>query len=573
MVDLAVEGSKIVAVPLAGGSGEARLGDYLHSKGLLSDVQLDYALQKQVVEEEKLGSLLIRHGLVTEHDVALVLSDQRGIPYADLEQLPVPDHGLLGHFNRQLCLGLGFLPLTQKRGELQVLVGDAELEDVRQQVMRRTGLKADFIQSTFTQVREWIRQSFFFAEHPIESLIRREINLLADDVDNAYSPERLLELMLHLAIRERATDIHLAPGPKSLHALFRVDGVLRPMLAIPSSLGRLLSFIKLTAEMDIAEQRRPQDGSFQAVILDADYAVRVSTLISDQGERMVLRLLPQRNELASLEQLGFREKDVKRLQRVFAKPSGMLLITGPTGSGKSTTLHAALRQQSVIERNVITIEDPIEYHIAGACQTEVNRRAGYDFNNALPNFLRHDPDVILLGEIRDAETARSALDASATGHLLLSSLHVTSIFGIVPRLRPMGLEPQMIADNLIAVINQRLVRQSCPHCVQAQEPTDTEQTWLGEDYAGIRILRGQGCGRCGNTGYLGRLPLYEILTVNEAIANAIADDVGRARMRQVALERASFTSLLDLGRWRVAEGQTTPEEIERITGEGPGGEP
>ena len=552
-------------------TGEIRLGDFLYKKGLLSEAQLAYALQKQSVENERLGSLLIQHGLVTEHEVAQVLSGQLGIPFVEIGKLPSPDIGILKQFNRELCLRLGFLPLTASEGRLTVVLGDADPNAVREQVLRRTGLETNFVQSVFTDVRQWIRQNFYFAENPIESLIKREITILADDVDHAYSPEHLLELLLHLAIRDRATDVHIAPSANSMHLLFRVDGVLRPALAMPTSLGRLLTYIKLNSEMDIAEQRRPQDGSFQTVILDSPYAVRVSTLISDAGERMVLRLLPERNNLAGLEQLGFRESDVKRLKRVFAKPSGMLLITGPTGSGKSTTLHAALRQQSLIERNVITIEDPIEYHIPAACQTEVNRRAGYDFGNALPSFLRHDPDVILLGEIRDAETARSALDAAATGHLLLSSLHVSSIFGIVPRLRPMGLEPQMIADNLIAVINQRLVRQTCPHCGVAQIPTDEERAWLGEEYRETQIIRGLGCDRCGGSGYLGRLPLYEILIVDEPIANAIADDVGRAQLHKVALDNSSFTPLVEIARWRIAEGQTTPEEVERVTGEGPGG--
>ncbi|MGH8084320.1 MAG: GspE/PulE family protein [Lysobacter sp.] len=425
------------------------------------------------------------------------------------------------------------------------------------------------MQGEFTRVSQLIRHTYYFAQNPVESLLEREIKRISSDADHAYSPEKLLDYLLHLAVRERTTDIHIAPAEGSIHVLFRVDGVLRPMLAMQPSLHRLLGFIKLAAEMDISEQRRPQDGSFRASVLDSAVTVRVSTLISEMGERMVMRLLPEHSDLSGLAELGFFPEDVAALERMFAKPAGLLLITGPTGSGKSSSLHAALRMQSLIERNVLTVEDPIEYRVPGACQTEVNRRAGYEFGSALRHFLRHDPDVILLGEMRDGETAQAAIEAAATGHLVLSTLHVSGVFGVVPRLRPLGLEAQVIADNLLAVVNQRLVRQNCPFCSEAVDFTDAERHWLGiEDQPSAQGRRGSGCERCRGSGYYGRLPVYEILHLDDAIANAIADDAGREAVRTLA-HANGFTDMVQIAKRRVILGQTSPAEVLRVVGDGP----
>ena len=370
-------------------------------------------------------------------------------------------------------------------------------------------------------------------------------------------------------MRERATDIHLTPARHSLHVLLRVDGVLRPVMALPPPLVRLLVFIKLTADMDISEQRRPQDGSFHTPVLDSPFTVRVSTLVGADGERIVLRLLPERSELSGLSHLGFHADDVALLERVFAKPSGLVLITGPTGSGKSTTLHAALRMQSLIERNVLTVEDPVEYRVPGACQTEVNRRAGYEFSSALRHFLRHDPDVMLIGEIRDSETAQAAIEASATGHLVLSTLHVASVFGVVPRLRPLGLDAQTIADNLVAVINQRLLRRNCSQCSEPVRLSAAQRAWLELEEGGDGQVRaGRGCSHCAGSGYHGRLPVYEILVPDEALANAIADGGSREALRRLA-QAAGFRSMVALARRRVREGQTSLAEVLRVVGEGP----
>ncbi len=544
-----------------------QLGQRLVAQGKLTQVQLDYAMQKQKVEGGRLGLLLVQHGLLTERDLAYNLASQRDFPFIESDATPTPDPQLLALFNRELCLTRGFMPLAREGDVVHILLGNGDPDNLQELVQRRCGCSPKFFQSEFTHVMQLVRQTYYFAQNPAESLIKREIALLSDDVDHSRSPEKLLEYVLHLAVRERATDVHLAPSVSSYHLLFRIDGVLRPMFALPTSLSRLVVYVKLGAEMDISEQRRPQDGSFQTTVLDAPFTVRVSTLVTEHGERMVLRLLPESSDLSRLEQLGFRAEHIALLQRIFAKPSGMVLLTGPTGSGKSTTLHAALRLQHLIERNVLTVEDPIEYRLSTIGQTQVNRRAGYEFSTALRHFLRHDPDVILVGEIRDTETAQATVTASATGHLVLSTLHVSSVFGVMTRLIPLGLAPQTIAENLVAIVNQRLVRRNCPFCSAPVATTPVQQAWLGR-FNSAGVMQGCGCARCADTGFLGRLPLYEILCVDEPLANAIAEGQGRTALRQIAIE-AGFEPMLDMAKWRIAQGQTTLEEVWRVIGESP----
>ncbi len=544
-----------------------RLGELVQRSGLVNGAELDFVLQKQAVEGGRLGNLLVSHGLATQKDIARLLAEQsrHDADFVSLTDLPAPSPEATEPFNMALCLARGFLPLSVKDRELTVVLGDGDPDEITDLVRRRTGWSVRFLQGEFGAVARAIRQHYFFAGNPPEQAIAREISLLERDVDRVYSPERLLEYILTLAIRERATDVHFAPAEFSRHVLFRVDGVLRPMFALRPSLDRLNSYIKLSAEMDVAEQRLPQDGSFSREVLDQPFTIRVSTLIAEHGERMVLRLLPERSELDKLGDLGFLSEDIEDLARLFARPNGLILLTGPTGSGKSTTLHAALRMQPLIERNVLTVEDPVEYRVPAVCQTEVNARSGYGFSNALRHFLRHDPDVILVGEIRDEQTARAALDASSTGHLVLSTLHVGSIFGVVPRLKLLGVDVETVAENLAGVINQRLVRRLCPMCREATTPSAEEAERFGIE-PDAAVFRAVGCPHCRGTGYLGRVPVYEMLLPGRDLADAIAEDSSRAELRRQA-EADGMRSIGWLARRRIESGETSIEEIDRAVGE------
>ena len=539
------------------------IGEQLIADGVVTPVVVEYALHKQKIENVPLGRLLMELGFASGKDIARYLSRQRGIPFVDVADLMAPDTDVAGAFNRNVCLTHAFLPLRRDGAVVEVVLGDANPQIVADVVDRRIGMRVRFLQGEFDKVARATQQHYYFADNPADKLIASEVRRLEADVDRAYSPARLLDYVLHLGVRERATDIHIAPTGRSSTVLMRIDGVMRPMFALSRALDRLVSFVKLQAEMDASEQRLPQDGSFTATVLESAYTVRVSTLISEQGERMVMRLLPERGDLDKLEDLGFLAEDVQRMTKVFARPHGLILITGPTGSGKSTTLHAALRMQPVVERNVVTVEDPVEYRVPVACQTEVNRRAGYDFATAMRHFLRHDPDIILVGEIRDGETARAALDASSTGHLVLSTLHVGGIFGVVPRLKLLGVDADTIAENLVAVINQRLVRRICPDCRTEREATEDERRWLGDSTT--HVFHGVGCKHCRGTGFLGRLPVYEMMIVQRDLADAIAADEPRGTLREIA-ERGGLRPILELSRRRVLAGETTVEEIERAVG-------
>lgn len=539
-------------------------GEAMVALGKVPPEVVQYVLQKQQIERAPLGRMFIDLGFAASRDVCRVIAQMRGHDFVEEEAFPSPNAGLLARFNRAQCAHLGFLPIREERDVIEVLIGDADPAAVEDAVRRRTGKRVRCLQGEFDAVARWIQYQFHFSTHPVEQLIHIEIRKLEDDVDRLYSPELLLDHLLHLAVRERATDIHLAPTERSRSVLLRIDGVLQPVLALSPALDRLITFIKLRAEMDVSEKRLPQDGSFHAEVLHQRYSIRVSTLIGAYGERAVLRLLPERASLGGLRELGFWEEDVQSLEGAFRQPHGLVLITGPTGSGKSTTLHSALRMQSLIRSNVLTVEDPVEYRVPAACQTEVNRRAGYEFGSAMRHFLRHDPDVILVGEIRDSETARAAIDAASTGHLVLSTLHVGGIFGVFPRMRLLGVEPDMLADNLLAVINQRLLRRVCGRCVQWR-PVETREALLFESHGLTppqRLAVAQGCDHCRHIGYTGRAPVYEMLGVTRVIADAIAESVPRVALRELATA-GGMRSMASMALQRVAAGETTLDEAQR----------
>ncbi len=405
-----------------------RIGDALIAAGLVSAAKIEFVLQKQLVTGEKLGELFLRMGVVSEYDIARLLAEQRSIPLSDVDNEPAPDAGILNMFNQEFCLHRAFLPLRREGEDLVVVVGNADYDQVEQAINQRTGLRCRILQGEFSKVLRAVRHYYYFAKYPVQELCLKETKRLEKDADQVLTPDALLDHLFHLAVKQRATDIHIQPEPKSFHISFRIDGVLRPVFAISRKLKRLIASLKMQAGMDISDNLRPQDGSFSVTILDLPFDIRMSTVVTEYGENIVLRLLPSGMQVKGLNQLGFFDKDLASIDELFANPYGILLMTGPTGAGKSTTLHAGLRVAGMDGKNILTVEDPIEYKLPIVCQTQVNRKAGYLFNTAITHFLRHDPDVMLLGEIRDAETAKAAITAAETGHLVLSTLHEMDTF-------------------------------------------------------------------------------------------------------------------------------------------------
>jgi general secretion pathway protein E len=527
---------------------------------------MEMALQKQVVTNERLGELLLRLGVLSEYDLAILLAKQKGVEYADMSSLGAPEADVLAMFNQEFCIHRAFLPLKREGSSLIVVVGNADAVEVEQAVTRRVGLPCIILQGEFSKVLQSIRHNYYFIDNPVDSLFAKEIKRLEKDHDEVLAPDALINHLLHYAVRERASDIHVQPEEKSIHLSFRIDGVMSPLFALSHQLRRLITAIKMRSGMDISDNLRPQDGSFSVKIIDTYYDIRVSTLITEYGENVVMRLLPSGEQVLGLNQLDFYPEDVLHLEELFDNPHGILLMTGPTGSGKSTTLHAGVRTKGMAGKNILTVEDPIEYKLPIICQTEVNRKAGYTFASAIRQFLRHDPDVMLVGEIRDPETASAAITAAETGHLVLSTLHVNNVLGVIPRFQSLNIPPQMVADSLIGVVNQRLCRKICPHCRESHAPTEHELQYFADENIS-ELFSGRGCEACRHTGYLGRIPIYEILEVDAALAELIASGAIRSKITE-AMNEAGFVPIEKIALRRVRDGVITIQEAERLLGNG-----
>ncbi|MDH5516234.1 MAG: type II secretion system ATPase GspE [Gammaproteobacteria bacterium] len=378
---------------------------------------------------------------------------------------------------------------------------------------------------------------------------------------------RLINAILTESIKVNASDIHIESYENRMRVRFRVDGVLQEILQPPKNIAPLvISRIKVMAKLDIAEKRLPQDGRISLKVAGRAVDVRVSTLPAGHGERVVLRLLDKTAGRLQLKHLGMSEQSRDQVSELIKRPHGIILVTGPTGSGKTTSLYAALTQLNDKSRNIMTVEDPIEYYIDGIGQTQVNSKVSMTFAKGLRSILRQDPDVVMIGEIRDLETAQIAVQASLTGHLVLSTLHTNSAIGSITRLRDMGIEPFLLSSSLIGVIAQRLVRNLCPDCKQPHPATETECTWLQVDVnKPPQIYKAEGCDKCNQNGYVGRSGVYEVITLDETLRQMIHDGAGEQAMEKYA--RQSSRSLKQDGQRLILEGRTSLEEVLRVSRE------
>ena len=535
----------------------------LMEKGIINEAHIQFALKEQKITKEMLGQVLERLSFATEMDIVLVLSQQENVPYVDVDEL-LPDQRLLKLFNKKLCLTNMFLPYMVDEKYADLAVSNLNDPNIGQLVNRHTGLTPRFHIAEKSKIINAINKFYYFLENPIEQAIESEVKLLSHDTEMARSMENLTRHILHLAVKMRATDIHLRPMEQTLNIGFRIDGVMQSVLALPSSIGRLVSTLKMKADMDIAEQRIPQDGRFAESVLSNRYEFRASTEVSPYGENMVLRVLPVGRSFMGLKQLGFFDEDIDRITKMFNEPFGIILLTGPTGSGKSTTLYAGIRSLNLLEKNVLTVEDPIEVNMSLLRQTQVNEKAGYTFSNAIRHFLRHDPDVILVGEIRDTETAAAAISASSTGHLVLSTLHTNSAVGAIPRLKDLGIKPYMISDSLIGVVSQRLIRKICRSCKEEYTPLPWELEYL-KDSAIEKLYRGRGCDLCNNSGYFGRTLVYEFLSVDSELSLMIDTEAGLNEITKKAKDKG-FQDIFDITARKTKMGITSLEEAIRVIG-------
>ncbi len=539
-----------------------KLGELLKQKGLIEEKHIQYALNVQRVTGEKLGEVLVHVGVVSDYDIAMALSEQTGLEYVDLNRI-TPDTKFLARFNRNFCMTNKVLPLWAD--EKDAVLATSQIPDdrlvysLRRFITGRIEFKICEEAKLINSIYNW----FYFLENPIEKLLEREIRVLSHDTTMTVSPDNFLQYLLLLAIKKRSTDIHISPMEAGISISFRIDGVLRHIVFLPKNLMRIITAIKLNSDMDISEQRLPQDGSWRVNLLERAYDIRVSTIVTPYGENVVMRLLSRAQGTFSLEALGFLPEHLSLLKDSFNEPFGIILLTGPTGSGKSTTLIAGINSLDLLDKNVLTIENPIEYVVPMAKQTQVNEAAGYTFSSSMRYFLRHDPDVILIGEIRDEPTTKTALSAATTGHLVLSTLHSNTALGAIPRLIGLGADTLTLSETLVCIVSQRLVRTICPYCKTTRKPTLEETEYLRKEVKEISF--GEGCEHCMNTGYVGRTVIYEILSMDSQTRHLLEQGARLYEIEQMVRERG-FLTLFDVGLKKVEMGDTTPDELRRVIG-------
>ncbi len=549
------------------------IGTVLIDRGLVSPQQLQDALREQVRTGERLDHLLVRQGLVTATQVLEAIGHQFAMPIVDLDRVEVKPEVLRAlparFVFRQRCV-----PLEDHDGTLRIATSDPFELTAFDELKLLTGRSIDLVLADEQDIRKFIRQHYGVAGDTLDELSDGEEAAGAVDAggeDPAAAAEeasvvRLVNDLLLEAVRERATDIHFEPYEDRLIIRYRIDGVL-VQAGVPSTVNRfrhaIVSRLKIMASLNIAEKRTPQDGRISLRLDGGEFDLRMSVIPMLHGEGVVLRVLNKTAVMLTLDDLGMDAGLLGTWDDLISRPHGILLVTGPTGSGKSTTLYASLARIINDETKAITVEDPVEYNVAGVNQIQVNRQVGMDFAAGLRAILRHDPDVIMIGEIRDLETAVAAVQASLTGHLVFSTLHTNDAAGAAPRLLDMGVEPFLVASSVEGVIAQRLVRTVCPECGRPVDPADAQ---LPEDFGptdGATLRMGEGCRRCRGTGYLGRIGLYELLEMSEPIREMVMHRGNARRIAEHAVTHDGMVSLRRAGFEKVRRGRTTVREVMR----------
>ncbi len=540
------------------------IGQLLKEEGYIKEEHIEFALKEQKATNERLGEVLTRIGLVTDFEVARVLAKQANMDFLDVRTV-IPNTTALGKIPARFARERVVLPFGHENGTLHVAIKDPFDQAIFEGIANFAGARFKPFIAPENELRRMIEWHYYFLEHPVDEEIKRVQQILANNPSANVSIDDLIKNIFILGIVNRATDIHFSPSAQTSRIFYRIDGLLDLAFVFPGALhGRLVSALKVRSGMDIAEQRLPQDGRSRFDFLGEPYDLRVSTVPSSHGENMVIRVLPARSTVLHLASLGFSPEEVDKLEELFRKPYGMVLVTGPTGSGKTTTLYSALRMIDIIHLNVLTVEDPVEYDFPLIRQTQTLEEIGYNFPAAIRHFLRQDPDVILVGEIRDEETAQMAIRAALTGHLLLSTLHANSAITAIPRLRDFGVSGEMLASTLLGITAQRLVRTICPHCKEHYRPAERLLRKFNLPFEG-EYFYGKGCQHCHGRGYAGRTSVTEILIVSEELQKLIVENAPITVMLDV-LKKEGFKELKENARDKIIAGITTVEEIDRVLG-------
>jgi general secretion pathway protein E len=546
------------------------LGEMLVENKLLTAEQLDSALKLQQQQGGKLGEILIKQGLIKAEELATVLSVGLNLPLIDLKRHMVqPD--ALRLIPEDMARKHTLIPLDVVGDALVVVMADPEdihtIEDIKTQAKMKVevalGVPSDIeraIDLNYRSGGEIQKQVSQFA--PTATIKEAEVT---PELIARTPIAQTLDLLLTQAVRDRASDVHIEPREDKLQIRYRIDGILHDMFSLPLSAHTpLVSRVKILADMNIAEQRRPQDGQFSIKVGNRDVDIRAATLETACGERVSLRILDKSLSLFTLPELGMLPETLKKYQTTLKCPFGLILVGGPTGSGKTTTLYASISQLGGGERNMLTIEDPIEYRFTDVNQTQVNTKAGITFAGGLRAIMRHDPDIIMVGEIRDKDTATTAVQAALTGHLVLSSVHANDAVSVLFRLLDLGVEPYLVSSTLVGVVAQRMIRRLCTHCRAPYQPSAEEQIAYEEEMKQLpaTFYSGTGCNLCANTGYRGRTGLFELLVMSEGIRRMLLSNASAGDIKTQALKEGMITMKRD-GMMKVKEGTTSVSEVLR----------
>ena len=559
-----------------------RIGEILVHAGKISDDQLNEALAQQKNTHEKLGQVLIDMGMIQEDDLITAYSMQLGYRKADNFLLLEAKPEVVALIPEDFARSNSVLAVQRSKKSLVVAMEDPEDIAAIDSIKRLTDLEPDIVvvgPSLLAKAMDQLYGQIQKADQVEEAI--QGITVITGDEDSAeevdLSPEKaseedapivkLVNLILQEAIKERATDIHIEPQDRKVNVRIRIDGVLQIIMTPPSSsLSGLVTRIKILSKLNIAEKRLPQDGRFSIKTAAKDIDVRVSILPTVYGEKIVLRLLDKSGFDFNLTTLGFPQKHLGVFKKVINQPYGMVVVSGPTGSGKSTSLYAALKEIKDERTNITTVEDPVEYQLDGISQVQVFEDIGLTFGSTLRSILRQDPDILLIGEIRDSETADIAVKFSLTGHLVFSTVHANDAPGTLTRLLDIGVAPFLVGSCLNLVMAQRLVRRICEKCKEEYKPTKEELSLIGLKPQNVKgkFHRGKGCADCRNTGYRGRIAIFEMIPMTMTLRKLVFDNANEDEIRQAAMKQGMET-LRDAGNQRVLDGTTTVDEILRST--------
>jgi general secretion pathway protein E/type IV pilus assembly protein PilB len=542
----------------------------LLDRGLVTRGQLDDAVAQQRASGERLDRVLVRMGLVSPDQVLNVIGDQFHMAVVDLDSIEVkPD--ILGILPAKLVYRQNCVPLYKDNGTLTVATSDPFELAMLDELRLLTGCSIEVVLADEDELRKFIRVHYGVGGDTLDEMsagLGAQVEAASDEVEQAQEASviKLVNDILVEAVTERATDVHIEPYERELIVRYRIDGVLQ-RASVPQTINRfgsaIISRVKIMANLNIAEKRKPQDGRITFKNRGQEYDLRVSIIPMLFGEGVVLRILSKTAVLMGLTDLGMPRKVQDSWERLIERPHGILLVTGPTGSGKSTTLYASLNKIVSDEIKVITVEDPVEYNVPGVNQIQVNHKVGLDFAAGLRSILRHDPDVVMIGEIRDKETAETAVQASLTGHLVFSTLHTNDAPSATTRLLDMGVEPFLIASSVEGIMAQRLVRRICAECGAAYTPDKADLPKGFDLKPDETLVRGKGCRACRNTGYRGRVGIYELLRMSEHLREMVMERQNASKISALALKEGDLLTLHQDGFAKARAGVTTVEEVMR----------